>query len=454
MTKQIKFGRNDPCLCGSGKKYKRCCLQKNASDPLVSNALLDRTKSLFAKTPEDPNDPWILLREKFKSADGFESKSDVFAASLDQELFDQEMALSMLEDLSIAAFRAGSVIQFLELAQVFRDKRPSIFDESSHWYLHIMINAALTCKRNEQVSDLFFEMSEKLSDEGIDPYSWTVDQLAYHGQLQILNDGIKKSWQWIEKSTEIVPWVKEQYLHRIIDYTVFVYIERLGQKAPFIARGDDPGLLESLSPWQKWIRTDVLIQQVSFIVGNHKPQYQIEDFNDSLTNWRDLTWEFLGYLRLFHGIPFTRAANQRELILEYLAERRRGKLIKKPDLMKRLDPNFRPPKQKVPQHPLCPDRETMEIFANKQQTLFAVDLYKVASLAEAIPTWLEFLHDRGLLTDRMLSEASQDLKALLINLGNLLEKRIDEPLFARSFREAMARISVLSAEQERQISPS
>ena len=21
-------GRNDPCICGSGKKYKKCCLQK------------------------------------------------------------------------------------------------------------------------------------------------------------------------------------------------------------------------------------------------------------------------------------------------------------------------------------------------------------------------------------------------------------------------------------------
>nr|MEE4269249.1 SEC-C metal-binding domain-containing protein [Candidatus Krumholzibacteria bacterium] len=23
-----KFGRNSPCPCGSGKKYKKCCLQK------------------------------------------------------------------------------------------------------------------------------------------------------------------------------------------------------------------------------------------------------------------------------------------------------------------------------------------------------------------------------------------------------------------------------------------
>lgn len=24
-----KIGRNDPCSCGSGKKYKKCCLDKN-----------------------------------------------------------------------------------------------------------------------------------------------------------------------------------------------------------------------------------------------------------------------------------------------------------------------------------------------------------------------------------------------------------------------------------------
>lgn len=24
-----KIGRNDPCPCGSGKKYKKCCLDKN-----------------------------------------------------------------------------------------------------------------------------------------------------------------------------------------------------------------------------------------------------------------------------------------------------------------------------------------------------------------------------------------------------------------------------------------
>jgi len=28
----VKIGRNDPCPCGSGQKYKRCCLDKQKAD--------------------------------------------------------------------------------------------------------------------------------------------------------------------------------------------------------------------------------------------------------------------------------------------------------------------------------------------------------------------------------------------------------------------------------------
>jgi hypothetical protein len=30
-----KPGRNDPCPCGSGKKYKRCCLDKDEAAELA-----------------------------------------------------------------------------------------------------------------------------------------------------------------------------------------------------------------------------------------------------------------------------------------------------------------------------------------------------------------------------------------------------------------------------------
>ena len=32
IRKDKKIGRNDPCPCGSGKKYKKCCMQKDKSN--------------------------------------------------------------------------------------------------------------------------------------------------------------------------------------------------------------------------------------------------------------------------------------------------------------------------------------------------------------------------------------------------------------------------------------
>jgi tetratricopeptide (TPR) repeat protein len=42
MTPMAKIGRNDPCPCGSGRKYKQCCLQKDAA---AERAVLAETRA-------------------------------------------------------------------------------------------------------------------------------------------------------------------------------------------------------------------------------------------------------------------------------------------------------------------------------------------------------------------------------------------------------------------------
>jgi hypothetical protein len=44
MRPKIKIGRNDPCHCGSGQKYKRCCLEKDqqAESAVLAQAAADR----------------------------------------------------------------------------------------------------------------------------------------------------------------------------------------------------------------------------------------------------------------------------------------------------------------------------------------------------------------------------------------------------------------------------
>jgi len=44
-----KTGRNDPCPCGSGKKYKACCIQKQ--QPAYSLGQRKFTAKVISKTP-------------------------------------------------------------------------------------------------------------------------------------------------------------------------------------------------------------------------------------------------------------------------------------------------------------------------------------------------------------------------------------------------------------------
>jgi hypothetical protein len=36
-----RIGRNDPCPCSSGKKYKKCCLESREGDPIEGATWID-----------------------------------------------------------------------------------------------------------------------------------------------------------------------------------------------------------------------------------------------------------------------------------------------------------------------------------------------------------------------------------------------------------------------------
>jgi hypothetical protein len=47
----ISIGRNDPCHCGSGKKYKKCCLEKDETARARENAAQVPPPAEAAPTP-------------------------------------------------------------------------------------------------------------------------------------------------------------------------------------------------------------------------------------------------------------------------------------------------------------------------------------------------------------------------------------------------------------------
>lgn len=68
-----KIGRNAPCPCGSGKKYKKCCLHKNASAP--------------AQPPGKRRIHWSISEIESFSTDEIVSKLRAFGAPFEKDRF-------------------------------------------------------------------------------------------------------------------------------------------------------------------------------------------------------------------------------------------------------------------------------------------------------------------------------------------------------------------------------
>jgi methionyl aminopeptidase len=52
-TKSVKVGRNDPCPCGSGRKFKKCCLGKDQKDDQDLQDLYAKKYGIRVKNPQD-----------------------------------------------------------------------------------------------------------------------------------------------------------------------------------------------------------------------------------------------------------------------------------------------------------------------------------------------------------------------------------------------------------------
>ncbi len=93
MIHFVTTGRNDPCPCGSGKKYKRCCfdadrLKKTPIQPppapLVSTA--DAEAILRRPMPPDPREPILILED-----DGLDDLSNSVLSLVRERRFDEAL---------------------------------------------------------------------------------------------------------------------------------------------------------------------------------------------------------------------------------------------------------------------------------------------------------------------------------------------------------------------------
>ena len=119
-----KHGRNDPCPCGSGKKYKQCCMEadlavdaQSASQVQLVNSLVDQGKTLHqqGQLAQAHANYEAALQLKANHPDALHYLGVIAYQAKQYGVAEELMRASIIQD-------AGNAFYYSNLGSVYRDQ--------------------------------------------------------------------------------------------------------------------------------------------------------------------------------------------------------------------------------------------------------------------------------------------------------------------------------------------
>ena len=443
----MKVGRNDPCPCGSGKKYKKCCLAKD--EAAARQAAQERATALRAVEPLAGDDPFAdfpaytpppppeprprspeeaaraELWETFEAADVTEQPA-LFRRALADGLLDDEYAYEMLTQLRDGA---GPTL-WGTLVEELRAARPDLYAHSAPYYLEWQIADALAAGHLDRLPDLAAALAATAGND-LDQFYLSRDRLAYHGHLALLAETMAQAWPLVRASDKFIPGADEEFAAEAQQITMLAYVE------PTVApRADDPALLAAVEQFGPVDFPEALADQLALITGQaDRPWDRADDPEDTRIN--RLGFRFQGELVRHWDMPLGRAELARVALLNYVAERR--------DPDSSIAQAVKRPKGKhtsaasTAADLLCPDRESLDRHLAQKLNFISFQVIEAAVTLEAVPAWLRFLHDQGLITDERQADALRDLGKLVQQAEPIWAKYSSDPALGPNIRAAWER---------------
>ena len=470
----IKVGRNDSCPCGSGRKYKKCCLLKDDEANRSHAVLQARTEPALETSnrrdrPEQPADPRMdalnVRYEEFMAAD-YENRIALFERTLNEPLLmDGEMAFTMLNELFYEAVERDERDRYDAWVEHLRDTVPDVYEEEAAFLLENRITNAIAMRRHERIHAHTLELAA-LAEKKFDAWHRAESQLAYHGDLHTLIAAMRLVWLNVRNSDDILPWARLALANRATQYVILNSIEH----TPALA-GDDPALVERIRCF--WVadidreRTAEIVAwqagrlERRWIEGDFKRQPrkrrsrrtwdEVEDDDGdgpepggepdtSAQNLLNLTLQFVGYAHRVEGKPYSRAELARAEIYTFIGERQAGKLEYRESM---LDTAFRasgrmpsPVKKFKPYgHLLCPDYERLDRYMAGLLDRFNVRLYPAVALLESVPTWMRFLQSQGLIDADACRRTLHEIRPLAASVLRILKEMRSDPALYEAIQQ-------------------
>jgi len=336
-----KVGRNDPCPCGSGKKYKYCCWPKGFDEIFEKKEISRKENEEDIETKDvETTFSESLWWKQYSGTKSLEDKLRLLTEIIDSpEQIDPEVCFdafdSIIDDLAIA----GRHDEAIEVLQKLKTNKPDIYDGILDY---VDENLILLLVRSERWQELEKNLDGFIAnpDKYIDSFLKVLKIIRIHNQYNTVSRAMEKAYRKVQKSKNVMPWAKAEFSEMLYANIVSEYMsgpdfgKKKAEKTIFRR-------IRKYSKISKEYRAK-LHKIIETLSGERQRRWELSQFNPKNKDYRDnLFWfslEFTAYLKTNQITDYGLGENMRLALIDYFIEKeekRENLFFFSPDLLDR-----------------------------------------------------------------------------------------------------------------------
>jgi len=437
----MAVARNAPCSCGSGKKYKKCCLKKEAQERRGVTAEADARAAEIMNLAPLP--PWeqagqILGMDNLGGVDYGERMALLMEhVGGESELGeDTYLMIDLIDSVQAEATAAGDFERFEALGTRFcqrEDVGGSLLASACYGRL---LNA-LSGQRDDRLPEIVHELAQT-DDPSSAFLSCAQECLMAHGDEGLFLQFMRERSQYARENEDRADLGAVEEIYRLAELYQQALTSADGAFTPeladsYLATADDEQELTAMRG---------LLHRLSRAEGAAPPlhEYAVERRDNegppqrlARSDWRlssaghgallQLTIQFSRWGVQERGEPWPRMWLAACQLDDYLRHRVAGRCGTLPERAERL-----------PGAVLYPDRDSVE--RSFESSPFGIGAHAPAALAVALAYWFDFLVARDLLDACRAAELRAEVRPVVAAFATSLETRSLDTTVAPVVRRA------------------
>jgi hypothetical protein len=413
-TKDV--GRNDPCPCGSGAKYKYCCMNADAGGDFSASALFSASDaSSGAASSSSASSPLDEVFERFDRADYEDRKALVEEIVGDPERMDEENAFHMFNELCPVAIERGEAEWLSRTITHLEREQPDVYAAERPYLLSYLLAAAVVTGDVETVAAERVDDLAKIGNQDIDEFHPIVDLIAYHGSLAPIAQAMSNGWPNVRENADIMPFGKNNFANQGIQYALLAYYEEHGT-----VDLDDSALQDRLAVYDETEEGEVdfeyLERFAERLSGPNTQSWQIEV--DPAENIYWLAVDFMCSVHAENDIPLGRIDLARKTLSDCYDGRNDGGVLG-------TDPDFHLTSTDIERQ-----FESIGTFASSRP-------HRRSAFFCLLPAWLSFLEARELISSKAVASMRRTLHGLKGKVRRMLATTSMDPSLPADVKAAL-----------------